>query len=71
MFDIAIATFYNITTAFKKVQVKRDISFDDAFKSVLRFNVIIVASRLREAVNATIVKSNKMKMLNLISTFTE
>jgi transcriptional regulator GlxA family with amidase domain len=71
MFDIAVAAFCDITTAFEKVQVKRDISFDDALKSVSQFDVMIVAGGPGEDVDAAIANSNETKMLDLISAFAE
>ncbi len=69
IFSIAVASASDITTAFERVQVKRDISFEDALNSVSDFDIMIVAGAPGEDVDAAIANSKETKMLDLISAF--
>ena len=68
-FDISVAAACDITTAFEKVQVKRDISFDDALKSVSKFDLMLVAGGPPDDVQAAIDGTDGPKMLDLIEAF--
>jgi transcriptional regulator GlxA family with amidase domain len=67
IFDISVAAACDITTAFEKVQVKRDISLDDALKSVSEYDVMIVAGAPN--IGAAIKAADGPKILDLISAF--
>lgn len=69
MFDVAIASASEITTAFEKVSVKRDISFADALQSISKYNIMIVAGGPPESVDEAISDSKNTEMLALIQAF--
>ena len=67
IFDISVAAECEITTAFEKVQVKRDISLDDALQSVSEYDVMLVAGT--PDIDAAIKAPDGPKIMDLISAF--
>ena len=67
LFDISVAAASDITTTFEQVQIKRNISLDDALKSMSSFDIMIVAGApdIGSAING----SDGPEILSLIKAF--